>query len=614
MPSEWVTGQALIPLDSTKYDVSIRLENDSLTTAYIYFVLNGKILARFSINIMIYCSRQDCQVDLFFEAYNKTQVTLLFTDHTTALIFESQVSICSRIAKSFDDSYRAENEAFLKKVGQHYTFFEHPTKLSCLYPILQYKLAKDTWLRSIESTNRAYLSEVYGFEISFLTWNVAQTYPENIDENYIKFAFETNTPVIALVLQEVEYSVQSLVGGDSPSAERWRELFKKAIEPIKYKIITEAALGGVQAFLFAREGVNIEVISQNLIRLGVGNALANKSAILTRFKVEGVTVSWVGAHFDPHMEELQGRIDQIHLINDILKKQITDYTFISGDLNFRIDLPYDECIKIINDGDFEKLYEKDQLLDSMEKDPIVGRFKEPKITFKPTYKYDHDSDVFDTSKKHRVPAWTDRVLFAKSIPRTDLSATDNIVLETDIIRHMNIPGIEFPGESHFGIANPVPDFPADPECIEYRSFPDIRYSDHRPVLAVYKIGALRERADRRRALTELTMQRLDELEELAIPKCSIVPNHLELYPERKTVATVTNVSLNIAEFAIEYCPPYITVEPEKGFIDPGESLIISVSTSEPFEDIQIVSIGVVKGSPIVFEFQYSGPTVKHNAE
>ena len=33
-------------------------------------------------------------------------------------------------------------------------------------------------------------------------------------------------------------------------------------------------------------------------------------------------------------------------------------------------------------------------------------FQEGRITFKPTYKYDMETDVFDTSKKMRIPSYT----------------------------------------------------------------------------------------------------------------------------------------------------------------------------------------------------------------
>jgi hypothetical protein len=33
------------------------------------------------------------------------------------------------------------------------------------------------------------------------------------------------------------------------------------------------------------------------------------------------------------------------------------------------------------------------------------------LQYKPSYKYDSQSDQYDTSQKQRVPAWTDRVLY-----------------------------------------------------------------------------------------------------------------------------------------------------------------------------------------------------------
>eukprot|EP00344_Euplotes_crassus_P011123 CAMPEP_0197019178 /NCGR_PEP_ID=MMETSP1380-20130617/80546_1 /TAXON_ID=5936 /ORGANISM="Euplotes crassus, Strain CT5" /LENGTH=302 /DNA_ID=CAMNT_0042446547 /DNA_START=699 /DNA_END=1607 /DNA_ORIENTATION=+ len=38
-------------------------------------------------------------------------------------------------------------------------------------------------------------------------------------------------------------------------------------------------------------------------------------------------------------------------------------------------------------------------------------YKEMPIRFLPTYKYDKNSNIYDTSKKKRIPAWTDRILW-----------------------------------------------------------------------------------------------------------------------------------------------------------------------------------------------------------
>lgn len=41
-------------------------------------------------------------------------------------------------------------------------------------------------------------------------------------------------------------------------------------------------------------------------------------------------------------------------------------------------------------------------------------YSEGELNFNPTYKYDDLSDVYDTSKKQRNPAWCDRILYQRS--------------------------------------------------------------------------------------------------------------------------------------------------------------------------------------------------------
>jgi hypothetical protein len=41
---------------------------------------------------------------------------------------------------------------------------------------------------------------------------------------------------------------------------------------------------------------------------------------------------------------------------------------------------------------------------------FVG-FNEGDLNFEPTYKYDTNSVLYDTSEKARIPAWCDRILF-----------------------------------------------------------------------------------------------------------------------------------------------------------------------------------------------------------
>ena len=87
---------------------------------------------------------------------------------------------------------------------------------------------------------------------------------------------------------------------------------------------------------------------------------------------------------------------------------------LNGDLNYRIDaMGRDIVIKAIQAGNFAKLLERDQLLVSRRKNPgfRLRAFMEFPIAFAPTYKYDVGTDRYDTSEKHRAPAWCDRILY-----------------------------------------------------------------------------------------------------------------------------------------------------------------------------------------------------------
>ena len=82
-----------------------------------------------------------------------------------------------------------------------------------------------------------------------------------------------------------------------------------------------------------------------------------------------------------------------------------------GDMNWRIDMSYEEAVYLANKNKIKELMQQDQFLKRKDENALTKRFEEGAINFKPTFKYDNDSDVYDTSKKMRVPSWTDRILF-----------------------------------------------------------------------------------------------------------------------------------------------------------------------------------------------------------
>nr|POF02002.1 type i inositol polyphosphate 5-phosphatase 5 [Quercus suber] len=87
-----------------------------------------------------------------------------------------------------------------------------------------------------------------------------------------------------------------------------------------------------------------------------------------------------------------------------------------GDLNYRVALTYEETRVLLEDNDWDTLLEKDQLNLEREAGRVFHGFDEGRIYFAPTYKYTHNSDSYagetvKSKKKRRTPAWCDRILW-----------------------------------------------------------------------------------------------------------------------------------------------------------------------------------------------------------
>ena len=68
-------------------------------------------------------------------------------------------------------------------------------------------------------------------------------------------------------------------------------------------------------------------------------------------------------------------------------------------------------MKLVRKNAEAALRNNDQLRNQRGKGLVFEGFSEGKVSFKPTYKYDPGTDDYDSSKKARIPAWTDRILY-----------------------------------------------------------------------------------------------------------------------------------------------------------------------------------------------------------
>jgi len=102
---------------------------------------------------------------------------------------------------------------------------------------------------------------------------------------------------------------------------------------------------------------------------------------------------------------------------------------------------------------YNELLDYDQFKQVQKEEKFLKDFNEGDIDFPPTYKFDVGSDVYDTSDKQRIPSWTDRIL-CRLHPdfKSNSESEDNFV---KLIRN------------------------------SYKSIPELKHSDHKPVKAKY---------------------------------------------------------------------------------------------------------------------------------
>jgi phosphatidylinositol-bisphosphatase len=165
-----------------------------------------------------------------------------------------------------------------------------------------------------------------------------------------------------------------------------------------------------------------------------------------------------------------------------------DGVIFFGDLNYRLDLPRLEIEMLRDDMEvvssrtvkhgpaarasralnvLQNLLNYDQLRREMAASRVFTGFQEGQIDFLPTFKYDRESDVFDSSSKLRPPAWTDRVLyFVETATATaPVNGAEDVAAVVD----------EHPGRAPML------------ELVDYKSI-TARHSDHRPVMAKFRLN------------------------------------------------------------------------------------------------------------------------------
>lgn len=222
-----------------------------------------------------------------------------------------------------------------------------------------------------------------------------------------------------------------------------------------------------------------------MVKTGLGGATGNKGGCGIRLRFYNTSLCFLSAHFAPHQNNVADRNSDY---NDIARKMFTsmgkplgthDYVFWCGDFNYRVDLPNDQVRQLVVEQDWTTLLEHEQLRLQIKEDKVFHKYHEGEINFAPTYKYDIGTEVYDSSEKARIPAWTDRALFRKY--------------------YATRPEERARGQLDYG-------------QILFYGRAELKISDHRPVLAQFAIDVLQVDSDRRSQVFRDTLHKLGPLD------------------------------------------------------------------------------------------------------
>jgi hypothetical protein len=413
----------------------------------------------------------------------------------------------------------------------------------------------------------------------------------------LQHVFSRGTDLIFICLQEIDFGAGAVIFGGSDKCGQWGSIFNDVGGQFSYELVVEDSLGGVYCRIMKKKDISFKVSEKHHshIRLGAGGMAANKSAIVCVLKVDDVVFAMAGMHLSAHNEHVEERNQQLAIVVRHMKPFNANFQIVCGDLNYRVDMTYAEAVANIDKGDLRQLLDVEQLTGVLKN----LDWREEKIMFKPTYKFDENSDIYDTSKKRRIPSWTDRILLKTSAPRVGIGPINKLSFETDILRQMNHRA-DFRGASHFSLDDPVLNWPSPPECKIYTDCPSARLSDHRPVMGIWEFAIPWKNLNRYAEFEKVRHGKFEEMSRLGIPRCSIDPQSFEI--DDVHILTLTNVSIALVEWKCVAIPPGVIVEPMNGVLWPSERASLKVSYKKLSDDIQIVLMEIVGGSPLAFEF------------
>jgi hypothetical protein len=140
------------------------------------------------------------------------------------------------------------------------------------------------------------------FNVSVVTWNLAEKKVTEADSNFLKL--QKDNDFIVLGVQECENIKPRREEGHRSKA--WRIIQRNALGK-SFECVAEHKMGGLQIAVFAKKNVAKHVQGLQIIDVacGIGNVLANKGAVCILMRMKGKTVALINAHLAAHKTKVE---------------------------------------------------------------------------------------------------------------------------------------------------------------------------------------------------------------------------------------------------------------------------------------------------------------------
>ena len=245
-----------------------------------------------------------------------------------------------------------------------------------------------------------------------------------------------------------------------------------------YTFLMQRYLVGLLVCVFVRNPhkPRVKYVHSDSVGVGVMGMLGNKGGVSIRLQFYDSTMCFICAHLAAHRENVTGRnADYSNVfsktsfdigeeaIREVIRSgslsqwatgtsnvgvQDHDLVFWIGDLNYRVDesMATEKVLELSEKGELKELRELDQLNIERAHGRSFQGFEEGQLLFRPTYKYQPGTDVYEQrpDKKLRAPAWCDRILWMAQEPTHvqqltyQRSETPNISDHKPVYSTMNI--------------------------------------------------------------------------------------------------------------------------------------------------------------------------------